>query len=469
MSTESTRRELEDAPLIGLVSRDWPVGSNPLEVGASDELSFQVDVPRDVRLLPSEITLRIKMGGQEGGSVTGSSPDLLRCLADDWNALAFGRLARSGSSLASLGGSSWPRLVRMGFLVVATLPAARLASGNRCFTLGTEAVLDGLERLGNVLALRLPRSDPSVSAWQKSRPTGRAELLALDSELTGRSDEDLRSLGIAPPTVASDLVFPDDLRMAARAVGNTFPVASLRVAMDIIRLSARRDSEAVDTLAAELKASGTVEPGSVPYVGGQAAASWLRSRLAIADNQAVEVDQVLADLGVEIQEYDFGTRAVEAIAAWGDYGPLVVVNSAGLFSSAAHGRRATLAHEVCHLIIDRGGALPVAEATGSAVTTPRPIEQRANAFAAEFLLPRRVAGAWLRRLGDVDEAVLELVARFRVSRTIALYQMKNHPEDAGGPTSEQRRRVSVLLRENTREIARSRAEARRHYPSVPSA
>ncbi|NLG90370.1 MAG: ImmA/IrrE family metallo-endopeptidase [Acetobacter sp.] len=115
------------------------------------------------------------------------------------------------------------------------------------------------------------------------------------------------------------------------------------------------------------------------------------------------------------------------------------------------GRRATLAHELGHFVIDRDGALPVAEATGKFVKTPTKIEQRAGAFAAEFLLPRRIACSLLRRCDDVQITLDELTAKYGVSTELALWQLKNHPDDAAGPSPVQRAWIKSALEQLARD------------------
>lgn len=58
-------------------------------------------------------------------------------------------------------------------------------------------------------------------------------------------------------------------------------------------------------------------------------------------------------------------------------------------------RRFTLAHELCHLLLDREYGDELAIATGP--WAPVAIEQRANAFAAAFLMP-----TWLLRNALAD-------------------------------------------------------------------
>ena len=103
---------------------------------------------------------------------------------------------------------------------------------------------------------------------------------------------------------------------------------------------------------------------------------------------------------------------------------LAIVNKAGPLSRTAAGERATLAHELCHVLFDASAERPVGQVERSGRTSS-PIEKRANAFAAELLLPRAV----LRRVavrGFLTRENLRAVARrYRVGIELASWQATN--------------------------------------------
>ena len=87
-------------------------------------------------------------------------------------------------------------------------------------------------------------------------------------------------------------------------------------------------------------------------------------------------------------------------------------------------RRATLAHEICHLLVDSASSLPLVEVLGG--RTAKHVEQRARAFAAELLLPREVAGQEFSHYeGDEARVARLLRARFGVSSELLAWQAKN--------------------------------------------
>ncbi len=120
-----------------------------------------------------------------------------------------------------------------------------------------------------------------------------------------------------------------------------------------------------------------------------------------------------------------GITTVDAIGCWGpSHGPAVLLNSDRRHALSVGRKRATLAHEICHLLLDRLASLPLIEVLGG--RTARHVEQRANAFAAELLLPRHLAGELFLGFGDDHErAAKSLRARFGVSSALLGWQLRN--------------------------------------------
>lgn len=164
-----------------------------------------------------------------------------------------------------------------------------------------------------------------------------------------------------------------------------------------------------------------------PFEQGYQLARWLRAQLGIQDGQAFDPQALLAAEGVTIDEYDLESADIDAIACWGAIDPLILLNrNANARSARANGRRATLAHEICHLLIDRTRALPVAEVLGGEVDDES--EKRANAFAAELLLPQAHAITTLQTAPTLDDAVENLAKTHKVGRQLAAYQLLNATE-----------------------------------------
>jgi Zn-dependent peptidase ImmA (M78 family) len=75
------------------------------------------------------------------------------------------------------------------------------------------------------------------------------------------------------------------------------------------------------------------------------------------------------------------------------------------------------------LLADRATALPLAEVMGGA--SPYLPERRANAFAAEFLLPRWQARVSYKEKRSVDKTLAALTVRFKVGQVLAAAQLLN--------------------------------------------
>ncbi len=162
-----------------------------------------------------------------------------------------------------------------------------------------------------------------------------------------------------------------------------------------------------------------------PYEQGYWAADWLRRALNISLAEAVDPRGWLDCWGVWIEEIDLPGCPVDAVTAWGkEHGPVIVLNRAqGSRAAHEHGERATLAHEIAHLVLDREGALPAGELLGG--RAPEYPEKRARAFQAELLLPREAAAAEVRAWPSLKEAAQALQEKHRVSTELLAWQINN--------------------------------------------
>lgn len=174
--------------------------------------------------------------------------------------------------------------------------------------------------------------------------------------------------------------------------------------------------------------SPVLQAGEPPFEQGYQLALWVRDRLGLSYTDLLNPYELLSNWGVKVKTVTLGTIAIDALAFWGPrHGPAVILNSRGAHTIARAGRRATLAHEICHLIFDRQRELPLIDVVGGHV--PESIEQRARAFAAELLLPQRAAyESFLKTdqsLHELSNEVALLMRQFRVSKWVASYQLKH--------------------------------------------
>jgi len=161
-----------------------------------------------------------------------------------------------------------------------------------------------------------------------------------------------------------------------------------------------------------------------PWEQGYSLAADLLDRLGLpGGDRSIDVDRVLEDLAVRIEDVALADETVRAVAIAGpDHTPTVLLNTSHATSRYRGGRRFTLAHELCHLLHDRAYGQPLAMATGP--WAPAELEQRANAFAAMFLMPpdlvraelpdwpqRTIAGRDIVRLADKLDASVTAAMR----------------------------------------------------------
>lgn len=173
--------------------------------------------------------------------------------------------------------------------------------------------------------------------------------------------------------------------------------------------------------------------GTRPFAQAHRVVSAIRLQLptVMSEDSPVDMDGLLAVLEIQVADVELTSSSLDAVALWPKEGSAaIIVNRSGQHSRGRRGRNATLAHELCHVLVDRQKALPLAEVNGGRV--PEVFEQRARAFAAELLVPSTVVG---RHLGDFSrrdaKAVVDAVCRrYLASREIVALQFLNkHYED----------------------------------------
>ena len=125
--------------------------------------------------------------------------------------------------------------------------------------------------------------------------------------------------------------------------------------------------------------------GDVAEIARLVRATWEVKRGPIEN-----LTKIVENAGVLVISMDFGTSRVDAISRWvPGYPPLLFVNT----YSPKDRYRYSLAHELGHIVMH---------------TIPNPnIEEQANQFAAEFLLPEREIKASLRNLNIAQLAKLK--------------------------------------------------------------
>ena len=212
--------------------------------------------------------------------------------------------------------------------------------------------------------------------------------------------------------------------MAAARVAAALPTTDTAQMLKAIRSASRQDTSALDTLSTVALQQVPTGPEWYPYDQGYFVADWLRAQIGAASQDAVNPEELLGRWSVQIQTIKLSTNAVDAVASWGPkHGPVIIVNTTGAHNRSHRGLRATYAHEIAHLLLDRTTALPLAEVMGGRAVGST--EERARAFAAQLLLPKEVAGQALASTTDPAQTVRILQRRYGVSQEIVAWQARN--------------------------------------------
>ena len=168
--------------------------------------------------------------------------------------------------------------------------------------------------------------------------------------------------------------------------------------------------------------------GVVPHKDGHRFADELLDDLDNTTPQVdfVDVQGICADLGIDIQETSLETDSIRGVAIAGDgFSPRIVVNQTHYFNENESGKRFTIAHELCHVLFDRTRARRLAHVSGGPWVA-QGIEQRANAFAAHFLMPRALVLEHLQDANRIErDDVKRLVGQLRVNYSTLLPHLHN--------------------------------------------
>jgi hypothetical protein len=170
-------------------------------------------------------------------------------------------------------------------------------------------------------------------------------------------------------------------------------------------------------------------PTALPWQEGNVLADEVIDALGLRPDPGVDVAAVLERLGVSQDAVSLTDPNVRAISIAGPYHvPTVFLNVKYPDGTSEWVRRFSLAHELCHLLLDcdRGRRITVA----SGPWAPLDIEQRANAFAAALLVPEatldeEVARAEERAPLPSAEAIQVLSRRHSVSRLAMIDRLHN--------------------------------------------
>lgn len=316
-----------------------------------------------------------------------------------------------------------------------------------------DATMLTLEKLSEVIKERLAhlkdqRSEIARSRWgsRDSMPAEKRLRIA-----TGIDESLLSRIWPTSPAAANDKLY--ELKAAARMIGSRLPDNQLKTVL--AKINSLPNGKHLDLGVLHQKITNLIEEhrSSDPAIQGYLLASLLRDHFG-REVGKVEPKNILTSWGVSILDFKIDNSRLDAIAVWGaKHAPTILLNTDGPRAKLPSGTRSTLAHEICHLLVDINGALPAAEVFGGNI--PYVIEQRANAFAAEFLLPRSAAGNYLdkelkfvrtsdQRFQITENAISHLADSYGTSHETTAWQIIN--SGSAELTMEVRRALNTHLK-----------------------
>ncbi|MPZ32825.1 MAG: ImmA/IrrE family metallo-endopeptidase [Rhodospirillales bacterium] len=302
---------------------------------------------------------------------------------------------------------------------------------------------DALVAIGDSIAHRLSTSTTRkwtllIDAWRRRDEGDPATLVAWSTNLSRDVASKFISEGMleSVSNVAEVANDNDELRIAAR-MASALPSENIRQIIRHVQSFSKHSAPALDQLAKQVRSHiDEAFSNHRAHEQGEAAATELRQRLDLASVQTVDVFSLVEQLGVELHVQSVDPPTLDGIAVWGNrYGPAVLVNERSarlrwqgdLRNNGA--ARITLAHELCHLLLDREHTLSAVDVLKSFM--PLDVERRAKSFAGEFLLPARVAAGSWNRLGhpssakDVKPFLARLSKRYGVTLSVAAWKLEH--------------------------------------------
>jgi hypothetical protein len=317
-------------------------------------------------------------------------------------------------------------------------------NGTKVWRLPFADVRRALSEIGSQISERLFRTDPtrwsaSAQAWENRDSGDGSGLLAWSTGINRDVAGELIADGtLEPPKDFEDAANDnDELRIAARMAG-ALPVTQIRQIISLARKFEKHGSDALRQLSFECNARLDDLWDKRPFAQGEAAARVVRNWLSASDKDATDIFVVMQQLGIEVQVLAAEPSTLEGLAIWGErHGPGALLNTSSTRILPhdvgnvvdSPGARLTLAHELCHLLLDGRHAFSAIEVLRSRM--PLGIEQRARSFAGEFLLPSKVAAdAWFeagRPEGrkNLEKVVSDLARRFGVTWSVVTWKLEH--------------------------------------------
>lgn len=307
---------------------------------------------------------------------------------------------------------------------------AVIATGGFRAEMPRNDALEVLEALGSAIAERLgacgdSRAVAARDDWTARRDIGADKLAAIYTRLDDSRLSMLRgarSVQEAFELPESGEFEPTELLAAARGTASELSDEKLEQLLDAIRTMAKVATPQLDELGAEARTLQSEHSDEKPAEQAARLARWLRRRLGFG-TQPIDPRRLMHRFGVAVRTLKLGVPTIDAVSVWGPrHGPAVLVNVDGMHAQRRAGLNSTIAHEICHLLLDRAGALPLGEVFSR---SSLPIEARARAFAAELLMPAEVVISEFASRAKPQKILKTLCKRYQVSPELVAWQARN--------------------------------------------
>ncbi len=158
-----------------------------------------------------------------------------------------------------------------------------------------------------------------------------------------------------------------------------------------------------------------------PVTEGYRGARALRRQLHLDGRQRVDPFELAHQLGIVVVRRPLAERRIAGVYLHrpGDGRSFVLVNSSDVLVR----QRFTVAHELGHWRFDRESVVVDDDFEGGSTAE----ERRANAFAAELLLPEAAIGSWKpqRPWGESGDDIAALAVTFGLSYDATLWRLRN--------------------------------------------
>lgn len=317
-------------------------------------------------------------------------------------------------------------------------------NGKQFLAIPYDDVRAELTRIGDGIAERLIKLSPEkwgriVEGWKQRDRASQADLLCWAASIQANIAAKLIADGmITPPSSFEDAANDNDELVIAARMAGALPYEQIVEILDVARSFDRRSAPALESLSAKAVELLDRLRSHVSFAQGEALAILAREELGVGSGERVNVFESLETLGVEVRVDAVGPETFDGLAIAGPrHGPAAFVNAnAGRVRNGSLtdlddnvGARVNLAHELCHLLVDREHPMSAVDVMRSRM--PSAVEARARAFAGEFLLPSASAAAmWNEADGPVEiEALTAVLQRlhdaFGVSFSVASWKIEH--------------------------------------------